>query len=198
MRQLGELVAGHEDGAALIGQAAQQAAQPGHALRVQAAGRLVEHEGLWVAQQGGGQREPLPHAERVAAYPAVRGAAEPGEVEHLLDPLAGDPGGPRGDPQRHPARAPGMEHVRVDQRADVPERVVQLGVGAPVDGGAARSGPGQAEQDADGGRFPGPVRAEEPGDPARCQLEGEVVDRGDGAVPLGQRLDGDGAHDSSP
>jgi len=65
-------------------------------------------------------------------------------------------------------------------------------------GGAAGGRPGQAEQDADGGRFPGAVRAEEPGYAARCQLEGEVIDRGDGAVPLGQRLDGDGAHGGSP
>jgi hypothetical protein len=91
-----------------------------------------------------------------------------------------------------------MEHVRVEQRANLPERVAQLGVRAPADGGAARSRPGQAEQDADRGRFPGSVRAEEPGDPARCQPEREVVDRGDGAVPLGQRLDGDGAHHGSP
>jgi hypothetical protein len=64
--------------------------------------------------------------------------------------------------------------------------------------GAAGGRPGQAEQDADGGRLPGAARAQEPGDAARCQPEGEVIDRGDGAVPLGQRLDGDGAHDSSP
>jgi len=38
----------------------------------------------------------------------VRGAAEPDEIEHLLDPLAGDPRGPRGDPQRRPAGPPGM------------------------------------------------------------------------------------------
>ena len=51
---------------------------------------------------------------------------EPDEVEHLLDPLAGDPRGTCGDPQRRPAGPPGMEHVRAGQRADVPQRVAQL------------------------------------------------------------------------
>src|SRR5262249_31322065 len=71
-------------------------------------------------------------------------------------------------------------------------------LGAPVDGGAAGVRLGQSKQQADGGGFPGPVRADKPGDTARDEFEGEVVDGGDGAVPLGQRLDGDGAHDSSP
>ena len=196
--QFGEQVAGHEHGAALAGQAAQQAAQPVDALGVEPVGGLVQDQGLRVAEQRGGQCEPLPHALGVAAGPAVRGAAEPDQLEHLLDPLAADPRGACGDPQRGPPGPPGMEHVRAGQRADVPQRVAQVPVRAPVDGGPAAGRHGQAEQQPDGGRFPGSVRAEEPGDAARCQLEGQVADRGDGAVPLGQRLDGDGTHGSSP
>jgi len=125
-------------------------------------------------------------------------AAEPDQLEHLLDPLAADPRRACGDPQRGPPGPPGVEHVRAGQRADLPQRVAQFPVWVPVDGGAAGGRLGQAEQQPDGGRFPGSVRAEEPGDAARGQLEGQVADRGDGAVPLGQRLDGDGAHGSSP
>src|SRR6185312_16600287 len=113
-------MAGYENGAAFGGEAAQQATQPVHALGVEPVGRLVEDQGLRVAQQRGGKCEPLPHALGVAADAAVCGAAEPGEVEYLLDPLAGDPRGACGDPQRRPARTPWMEHVRVEQRADMP------------------------------------------------------------------------------
>jgi hypothetical protein len=91
--QFGEQVAGHEDGASLVGQAAQQAAQPVHAFGVEPVGGLVQDQGVRVAEQRGGQCQLLPHALGVAAGPAVRGAAEPDQVEHLLDPLAADPHG---------------------------------------------------------------------------------------------------------
>ena len=42
------------------------------ALRVEAVGRLVEHEQLARPQQGGGEAEPLPHAERVVAVALAR------------------------------------------------------------------------------------------------------------------------------
>src|ERR1035441_7014799 len=77
---LGQDVAGDQDGAALCGQRAElrdllrslalcgqraeQIPQPPDALRVQAVGGLVEHQDLRVAEQGGGQAEPLPPAER--------------------------------------------------------------------------------------------------------------------------------------
>jgi hypothetical protein len=154
-------VAGDEDGAALGGEAAQQAAQPGHALGVEPVGRLVEDQGFWVAEQGSGEGEPLPHALGVAAGPAVCGGSEPGEVEYLLDPLVGDPRGACGDPQRHAARTPRMEHVRVEQRADVPQRVAQLGVAAAVDGGAAGVRPGQAKHQTDGGWISRPRSGQE-------------------------------------
>ena len=51
-----ELVAGHEHGAALVGEVAQEAAQPADAVRVQAVGRLVQDEHARVAEQRGGQR----------------------------------------------------------------------------------------------------------------------------------------------
>ena len=69
---LREVVAGDEHGAAASGVVAQEVAQPADALRVEPVGGLVENEDLRVAEQRGGQAEPLAHAERVAADPAVR------------------------------------------------------------------------------------------------------------------------------
>ena len=82
-----ELVAGDQHGAALVGEVAQQPAQPADAVRVEAVGRLVEDEDARVAEQRGGQAEALPHAEGVAAHLAPAGVAQPDEVEHLVGPL---------------------------------------------------------------------------------------------------------------
>ena len=82
---LGEQVAGDEHRAALVvGQVPDEPAQPLDALGVQAVGRLVEHEDGGVAEQRRRQREPLTHAEGVAARPAVAGVGEPDLDERLV------------------------------------------------------------------------------------------------------------------
>ncbi len=85
-------MAGDQHRAALGGPVPQQAAQPGHAGRVEAVARLVEDEHLGVAEQRGGQAEPLPHAERVAAHPPVGLLGQVHLVEHLVDPAGRQPG----------------------------------------------------------------------------------------------------------
>ena len=72
---LGQHMAGDQDGAALGRRAAQQVAQPADALRVEAVGRLVEDQHLRVAEQRRGEPEPLAHPSRVAAHAAVGGVA---------------------------------------------------------------------------------------------------------------------------
>ena len=112
---LGQQVAGQEDRRPGAVQLEQQLADLGDALRVQAVGRLVEHQQLGTAQQRAGQPEPLPHAERVGLD---RPPADPGEadlLEHLVDPLprgcAATPPRPgrrraaRGSPGRRGARS---------------------------------------------------------------------------------------------
>ena len=82
---LRQQVAGDEDRAALVvRQVAEEAAQPLDALGVQAVGRLVEDEDGGVAEQGGGQCQPLPHAEGVAAGPPVAGVGQPDLGEDLV------------------------------------------------------------------------------------------------------------------
>ena len=77
-----------EHGAALGGEAPQEVAQPAHAGGVEAVGRLVEHEHRGVAEQGGGEREPLAHAEGEAADASAGGLGQPDQVEHLVDAAA--------------------------------------------------------------------------------------------------------------
>ena len=66
-----ELAAGDEHRAAIVGEPAQQALQPAHALGIQALVGLVEDQHLGVAEQRRGERQP-PRACRRAAR--ARGA----------------------------------------------------------------------------------------------------------------------------
>ncbi len=89
LRYLRQDVAGDKYGTALGSQAPQQAAQPVDALGVEPVGRFVEDEDVRVAQEGSGQAEPLAHAQRELAHPAVRRLAQPDELEDLVRPGPG-------------------------------------------------------------------------------------------------------------
>ena len=125
--------------------AAQQLAHPADALGVQAVDRLVEQQDVGVAEQGGGDAEPLPHAEREAAHPVVGDGLQADQLDHLVHPRAGQPVALR-ERQQMPVGGPaGMPGARVDQRADPAHRLGQLAVG-PAEhrrrpGG--RAGPGR-------------------------------------------------------
>ena len=73
LRDLGQHVARDEHRPAARRERAQEVAQPAHAFRVEPVRRLVEHEQLRLAEQRGGEPEPLPHAERVALDAPVGG-----------------------------------------------------------------------------------------------------------------------------
>ena len=90
LAQLGKLMAGHQHGASLLRERAQQASQPVHAERIESVGRFVEDENGRVAEHCGGEPEPLPHAERVGAHPTVGVPVELDEFENLRNPLVGD------------------------------------------------------------------------------------------------------------
>ena len=83
---LGQDMAGYQDGAALGGQAAQQVTQPANPLRVEAVGRLVQDQQIGIGEQRGGQAEALAHTEREPADPAVGRVGEFDELEHVVDP----------------------------------------------------------------------------------------------------------------
>jgi hypothetical protein len=98
VRDLADQVAGDQDRAALGGEVLHQVADPADALGVQAVDGLVEQQDSRVAEQGGGDPQPLGHAERELSGPAVGGLVHAGEGEYLLDPARGDgvAGGERG------------------------------------------------------------------------------------------------------
>ena len=119
LRDLGEQMARHEDRPALRGLVAEQLAEPADALRVEAVGRLVEDQHLRVAEQRGGDRQPLAHAHRVALHAPVRRVLQLHEVEQLVDAALRMPARRREHAQVVAARAPGMERRLLEQRADL-------------------------------------------------------------------------------
>ena len=188
---LGEDVAGDQDGPSFGGQAAEQVAQPPDALRVQAVGGLVEDQHGRVAEQRGGQAEPLPHAEGVAAGALPGGMLQAYRGQQLAGPFPGDPGGCGQHPQVVPAGAARVRG-RVEQRADGPGRAGQVRVGCPGDGRGAGVGADQPEQHPQRGGLPRAVGAEKPGDPAVGDGERHLLHRDQVAELLAQpgHLDG--------
>ena len=180
--------AGDEDRAALGGQALEQVADPADALRVEAVDRLVEDQRRRVAEQRGGDAEPLPHAEREAAGPLAGHlrAGRPASM-HLVDPAS------RG------CRAVAASASRW-LRAERPVCTALASSSAPtscsgaawsrvapaVDGDRAGGRPVQAEDHPHRGGLAGAVRPEEAGDDAGPDGERQVVDGDLVAVPLGQ------------
>ena len=187
---LGQQVAGDEDGAALlVGEVAEEAAQPLDALGVQAVGRLVEHQDGGVAEQRGGQRQPLPHAEGVAAGPAVAGVGQAHLDEHLVG--ARTAGGRRPGSRRAGGcgrSAPGGTPSRAPRRRC-----------AAGSGSAAYGVPSNVAVPASGCISPRSIRSvvvlpapfgpEEAGDRAGLHGEAEVADRLDAPEGLAQSAD---------
>ena len=188
LRHLAHQVAGDQDGAAVGGQLPEEPADPVDALRVQAVDRLVEHQHRRVAEQRGGDAEPLLHAERETADPAPGHRFEPGQPQHLGDALLGYAVGLRDRPQVRPAGPAGVQGGRVEQRADLAQRPDQPGVAAAADQGPAGGRRGESENDPHRGGLARAVRAEEAGHPPRADGEAQVVDRGDRAEALADPL----------
>ena len=83
-----------------------------------------------------------------------------------------------GEPEQVVARAPArLERGRVEQRAKVAERVLQLPVGLAADQRGALVGCVEAEDDAHRGRLARAVRSDEAGDLTGCDGEGHAVER---------------------
>ena len=193
---LGEQVAGDEHRAALVvGQVPEEPAQPLDALGVQAVGRLVEHEDGGVAEQCRREREPLAHAEGVAARPAVAGVGEPDLDERLVGAAQRQARGAAVHAQVV-AAGPGGVEGGLQDGADGPERLGQRRVRGAVERGRARVGRLQAEHHPQGRGLAGAVGPEEAGDRARLHGEAQVADRPHLAEGLAESADVDphGSH----
>ena len=159
-------MARHEHGAAARGELAEVVAQPADAVGVEAVGRLVEQQDLRVAEQRAGEGEALAHAEREAAGALVGRRLEPDLGEHLVDPAGGDAAEGGHGPEVVAGGAAGVHAAGVEDGADDPGRVREVGVADAVVADLAGVGPGEPDHHPHGGRLAGAVRADEAGDPA--------------------------------
>ena len=188
------LVRREDDGAAAVAELEERLAQEHHVDGVEAGERLVHQQDLRVVEHGGDEldlllvalgqllgaalrevfgAEPAQPAERVAPGPVRRDALEAREEHELVQHLH-----PRVEPALLGEIAPGRARQ-------------QLALGAPPRDPAG-VGLEDAERDPHRRRLAGPVRAEEPEDLARGDLEREIVERDDGAEPLGEVVDDEG------
>ena len=196
---LGQDVARHEHRAPALRVAAQEVAEPAHALGIEAVRGLVEDQQVGVAEQRAREPEPLAHAERVALDAAARGAVELDELQHLVDARVGNARGLAERAQVVAARAPGMEVGRLEHGADAVGRPLELGVARVEHERAAAGRHREPEQHAQRRRLAGAVRPEEAGDRARLEREREVADRLDRPELLGERVcEDDGRHADHP
>ena len=171
---LGQQVAGHDDGAAgLRRSCAQHLAHLGDLRRVQAVGRLVEHQHLGQAEHGLGDAEPLLHALAVGRTRRSIDAAEPGDLERGVElglvgragrwpprtgagspgrsGAAGSPGPRRTAPSRDSTGAPGTTGspntcTIAGGRQDQPHQHAQRGGLAGAVGPEQADAPGRARR----------------------------------------------------
>ena len=157
-------------------------------LGVHAVVQLVEEQRRRVAEQRGGDAEPLPHAEGLPADLAAGGGLQSGQRDHHIDP-AGLQSLGVGEPQQLVARAAaGLQCPGVQQRADMAQRVRRGAVRLAGDGGGACAGGVQADDDTHGGRLAGAVRPDEAGPLAGTDRERHLVQRLRRAEPLAQSV----------
>ena len=96
-------------------------AHPAHALRVQAVERLVEQQHRRIAEQRGGDAEPLLHAQGEPADPRPCRVGQAHLRQHLVDPARGTPLLRRQRSQVGRGAAATVHVMGVEQRADVPQ-----------------------------------------------------------------------------
>jgi hypothetical protein len=187
-RHLAHQVGREEYRPALGGEALQEIANPADALGVEAVDWLVEHDDLRVAEQCGGDAEPLAHPEGELAGAFLRHRFETDELDQVGDAALRDAVGLRKGQQmvvRRPARVHGS---RLEQRADLVERRRMLGVMFAGDRDVAARRGVEAEHQPHRRGLARPVRAEESRDDSRSHRKRQVVHGGRLAVPLRQAV----------
>jgi hypothetical protein len=194
---LAHQVAGQEDGPPVPGQAFDQFAYPGHALRVEAVDRLVQDQGGGVAQEGPGQTQTLAHAEGEAAHPFVRHRPQASQLDHFVHPPPADAVGGGQSAQMGAGGAAGVGGLGVEQGPDLLQGGAVFDVTTAVDCDRAVGGAVQAQDQTHGGRFASSVGAEEAGDQTRPDFKGQAVDGTLGAEVLGQVIADDHGWPSS-
>ncbi len=126
-------VAGDQDGATLVGEPAEEGADPADAFEVQPVDGLVEEQDGWVAEQGRGDAEALAHPERVALDPPTGGLAEADELDDLLDPVEANAVAAGPDPQVGPPGTARVDGAGVEEGAHLVQWRGERGVRAAAD-----------------------------------------------------------------
>jgi hypothetical protein len=183
---LAEQVARDEDRPALAREGPQEFAHPADAFGVEPVGRLVKDQHARVADHRGGDAESLPHTERVPAKPPSGRRVEPHHVEHLVRALVGIAASGAHDAQVVSAGTALVRARCLEHRADGVERALQVGVSGAAHGGRATRRCDEVQHHAQRGGLAGAVGSEEAGHPAGGNREGQVVDRSDLGIDLGQ------------
>ena len=143
-RHLGQQVAGDEHAPPLPGQVGQELADPLDALGVEAVGRLVEDQGVGVAEEGGGEAQPLPHAQREPGHRPSGHLGQPDHGQHLLDPAPAQ-SARRGDgPEVVAGGARRVGVGGVEQGPDLRGRMGDAAVRLPAEAWPCRRSAGRA------------------------------------------------------
>src|SRR5674476_329698 len=168
-------VRGEEDRTSLAGEEAHQVANPQDPFGVESVRGLVQDERVRVAEQRGGDTQPLRHAQREAADPLSGDRLEPGHLDDLPHPGPADAVRRGHREQVVVCAAPGVHRLGVEQRADLLHGGAVLVVAPAVDGHRAARGVVQTDDQPHRGGLPGAVRAEETGDFAGLHGERDIV-----------------------
>jgi len=187
-------VARHQHRPAPLRLLAQQQTHPADAGRVEPVGRLVEDEHLRIAEQRGGDRQPLAHSHGVALDPAVGGVGEPDAGQHLRDPLDRMPAGGGHHAEVVARRAAGVEGRVLEHRAHLAAGPLELLIAVTAEGRGARGRVDQPEQRPQRGALAGAVGAQEAGHAPGLDIEAEPLDRLHGAEALVEVADLGGGH----
>jgi hypothetical protein len=164
------------------------------ARRVQAVGRLVEHQQLRVGQQRGGYPQPLLHAQRIRRGPVTVTPGQPHGLDHRADPARRQP------PQRGQAAQVVSAAQRTDNRRVLDQRTHPASEPFRMLDRLTEHGPGpaarrdQAKQNPDRRRLPRPIRPDEPHQPAGRHLEAKVVHRDKITEPPRQPISAQRSH----
>ena len=144
-----------------VGEATYVSAQPPYARRVEAVRWLVQDERLRVAEHRGRNPQPLAHPEGEPSGPSVRVGSQSCLDQHAFGRVVRQPGRGRQNAQVVEPGTPGVVAGRLKDRADLPDRVWQVGVplGAERRSSAARCY--EPQQHPQRGRFAGAVGSEQ-------------------------------------
>ena len=168
-----------------------QVPDPQDAFGIEPVDWLVKQQDFRVAEHGHGHAEPLAHAEREAAGPLVRHVLQTHQGQYLIDPARRQTLSLGQEQQVVPGCPPGMHRLGLEQRADRPQRILQVTVTPAVDERDATLRPVKAKDEPHGGGLARAVRPDEPCHLPGLDREGQVVHRRLAAVDFGQiaRLD---------